>query len=945
MQKRFQAIFMAVVMMLLTVAGAAKPAQTATAAQELTINLHYHRYAKDYEGWNIWSWIPSAEGATFDFSGEDDYGKVASYTMEVEEGITEIGFIVRHSTSSNAWNLKDTNNDRFIDVTKAVNGVIDLYVLQDEPNFGYSKEAVSLAPKIMEASIESSTTIDFKVTTGFDSTASDITSKVIVKDTDGVTYPVSGVTSPDGTEALAATITMAEELDLFKKYTLSFGDYGEMNISNIKLFSTAEFEEAYYYDGDDLGAIWTKEKTNFRVWAPTASEVVLNLYSKGVGINHLESIPMTKDLKGTWVAEKAGDQNGVYYTYTVTVDGKSAETTDPYAKAVGVNGDRGMVIDLDLSNPEGFTEDTRPALVNPTDSIIYELHIRDFSIDKSSGMKNRGKYLAFTETGTTSPSGGKTGMDYLVDLGVTHVHLLPSFDYATIDETKLINNNFNWGYDPKNYNVPEGSYSSDPQRGEVRVKEYKQMVQSMHDNGIRVIMDVVYNHVSSATDSNFEKIVPGYYFRLNPDGSFSNASGCGNETASERAMMRKFIVDSVVYWAKEYHVDGFRFDLMGIHDLETMNAVREALKEVDPTILVYGEGWTAGGSPLPENERAVKANMTKLEADIAAFSDDIRDGIKGSVFDSMDRGFVSGKAGMEESIKFGIVAATEHPQLDYSKVNYSKAFWAAAPTQTIVYASAHDNNTLWDKLAISNAEDSIEDRTKMNLLSAAIILTSQGIPFFQAGEEILRSKPLDETGTAFDHNSYKSSDAVNSLKWDMVATNKEVYSFYKGLIAFRKAHGALRMTTTEQVKANLSFLEGLEANVVGYTILNSPNGEAAKALCMIFNANKTATTVTIPEGDWNVYVKGSKAGTEILETISGGTITIDPISALVLVQEDMTKAPTETNTIDSSDDVSETSTEQGSEQKNNTMLYIIIGVVAAILVVAGALVFVKRRKK
>ncbi|MDF2905868.1 MAG: pullulanase, type [Herbinix sp.] len=655
-------------------------------------------------------------------------------------------------------------------------------------------------------------------------------------------------------------------------------------VTKTNVFSTEEFEKAFYYEGNDLGAIWSKDKTSFRLWAPTASNVALNLYEKGVQMNLIESIPMTQDIKGTWYSEKIGDLCKVYYTYSVTVDGVTKETVDPYAKAAGVNGERGMIVNLEATDPVGFNKDTRPEFVNPTDAIIYELHIRDFSVDDSSGIKNKGKYLAFTESGTKTPNGVSTGIDHLAELGVTHVHLLPSFDYASVNEATLINQDFNWGYDPESYNVPEGSYSTDPQKGEVRINEYKQMVQSLHQKGIRVIMDVVYNHTFS-TDSNLNKAVPGYYYRMTEEGLYSDASGCGNETASERAMVRKFIVDSVVYWATEYHIDGFRFDLMGIHDVKTMNAIREALNKIDPTILVYGEGWTAESSPLPESERAIKTNMFALNTGIAAFSDDLRDGIKGSVFEELEKGFVTGQPGMEESIKFGIVASTEHPQIDYSQVNYSDAAWAKEPTQTISYASAHDNLTLWDKIATSNSTDSVEDRKKMNLLSGAIVLTSQGIPFFQAGEELLRSKPTDETGTSFDENSYQSPDSVNSIKWDTKETNRVIYDYYKGLIAFRKAHSALRMTTTKEIQDNLTFLDGLPENVVGYTINNSPNGETAQSICIVFNANNAATLVSVPEGNWNVYVRGDQAGTKILDTIQGGNITIDPISALVLVKE------------------------------------------------------------
>lgn len=946
MQRKVRAIFMVLVMVVLSVASSYAPIPVAKAAEKIQINIHYHRYAGDYEGWNIWSWPNGGEGATYEFSAEDDFGKLASYAFEIEDGTTQIGFIVRHSTDSNAWNRKDTDVDRFIDVTKAKDGILDIYVVQDDVNFGYGEEDMSLEAKILEASVEDSTTINFKVSSVFDSTAADAAATLTVKDLDGNLYAISKVSSEEGEKATSAVITMKEELDLFKKYTLAFEGYGEMPITNTKLFSTKEFEEAFYYAGDDLGAVWTKEETSFRVWAPTASNVVLNLYEKGSGGKPFESIPMTQDVKGTWIAKKTGDLNGTYYTYSVTVNEVMQEAVDPYARTAGINGDRGMVIDLDATNPQGFNDSVKPAMVNSTDAIIYELHVRDFSIDANSGMKNKGKYLAFTETGTTTPSGEKTGVDYLVDLGITHLHLLPVFDYASVDEATPVKNQFNWGYDPKNYNVPEGSYSTDPHKGEVRVNEFKQMVQSLHKNDIRVIMDVVYNHTFS-NDSNLNRIVPGYYYRMNDNGTFSNASGCGNETASERAMMRKYIVDSVVYWATEYQVDGFRFDLMGIHDIETMNAVREALNKIDPTIIVYGEGWTGGASPLPESERAMKANTPSLHTGIAAFSDDLRDGIKGSVFDAMDTGFATGKALMEDTIKFGIVASTNHGQVDYSKVNYSKAPWAMEPTQTITYVSAHDNNTLWDKIAISKANDSLEDRIKMNLLSGAIVLTSQGTPFFQAGEEILRSKPSD-TGTGFVENSYMSSDAVNSIKWETVSTNKEVYNYYKGLIAFRKAHSALRMTKTADIQANLTFMDGLDANVVGYTIHNSPNGETAEAICVIFNANKTSSTVALPEGNWNVYVKGNQAGNTVLESVDRGSVVIDPISALVLVKEDKpVTTPTksvENEKEDTTPASSEVTADEEGDDNNNTVLYVIIGAIAVIAAVSVGLI-AKRRKK
>ncbi len=643
-------------------------------------------------------------------------------------------------------------------------------------------------------------------------------------------------------------------------------------------YSTKEFEEANYYQGDDLGALWTKTATYFRVWAPIAEQVVVNLYRTGNEDDLFRCIPMQKDANGTWVEQVEGNLSGIYYTYSVTVDGVRKEAVDPYAKAVGVNGSRGMVIDLLSTNPPGFTEDKKPLIVNYTDAVIYELHIRDFSIDQSSGMKHKGEYLAFTETGTKNSFGDTTGIDYLKELGITHVHLLPAFDYATIDESNLTTVQYNWGYDPKNYNVPEGSYSYDPYHGEVRIREFKQMVQALHKNGIRVIMDVVYNHTMESEESNFNRIVPGYYYRLTSDGSFSNASGCGSETASERVMMRKFILDSLIYWVREYHIDGFRFDLMGIHDIHTMNEVRRVLNEIEPGILVYGEGWTGGLSPLPDWERALKVNIKNMDQDIAAFNDNIRDGIKGSVFSGSERGFVSGREGMEDTIKFGVAAATQHDGIDYRRVLYSNAPWAAEPTQSINYVSAHDNLTLWDKLNISCPWESREDLIKMNLLADAIVLTCQGIPLFQAASEFLRSKPIDEANRIFDGNSYHSPDCVNSIKWDNRTKNKEVVDYYKGLIAFRKQHCALRMTKAEDIRSYLDFYILLEPNIVAFEI----NHPLDNKICIIYNANNAYKTIHLPDGEWKVYGKGKKAGTKILEVISGGEVSVEPISAMIL---------------------------------------------------------------
>lgn len=703
-----------------------------------------------------------------------------------------------------------------------------------------------------------------------------------------------------------------------------------------KIIGSTYFDEELAYDGDDLGAVYTKEKTTFRIWAPTAVEVSLNLYEQGDGDNLMETIPMTADVKGTWVCEKTGDLNGVYYTYSVKIGNKVNEVVDLYARSAGVNGNRGEILDLEATNPDGFDADVRPAFSNATDAVIYELHIRDLSSDASSGIQNTGKFLGLTERGTKNSEGLATGLDHILDLGVTHVQILPSYDYATVDETKLDTAQFNWGYDPKNYNVPEGSYSTDPYHGEVRVNEMKQMIQTLHENGIRVNMDVVYNHTYNLADSWFQKTVPDYYYRKNGD-NYSNGSGCGNETASERAMMRKYIVDSVVYWATEYHVDGFRFDLMGVHDLDTMKAVREALDQVDPSIMVYGEGWTGGESALPEAQQATKNHTYQLDR-VGAFSDDIRDGIKGSVFDSLDKGFVSGKEGMEESIKFGVVAATPHPQVMISKNNKKSTNWSGQPGQSINYISCHDNLTFWDKLAISNADDSEADRVKMNKLGSAIILTSQGVSFMQAGEEMLRSKPNEKSESGFDENSYCSPDATNSIKWDNKGNVIDTYEYYKGLIAFRKAHSALRMTTATDIQNTLTFMSGLDANVVAYTIKGEEQGETAQNIAVIYNGNPDAVTVNLPAGAWDICVNGEKAGCESLGTAEG-SVTVEGISAMVLVQGDDTLGKASAK-----DEQADTIVENAQQTKGGISTPVAILVAILVIAVIVAVVLIRRKK-
>lgn len=535
---------------------------------------------------------------------------------------------------------------------------------------------------------------------------------------------------------------------------------------------------------------YAPEGTRFSLWAPTADEVRLMLYNEGEGGHAYRTVSMEAGEEGVWHTTVAEDLLGKFYTFNVkTGDRWLGDTPGIFAKAVGVNGHRAAIIDLRSTDPEGWADDRRPPLRSAADVVIYEMHHRDFSISPASGIEHKGKFLALTEAGTRSPEGLATGIDHLRELGVTHVHLLPSYDYASIDETRLDENRYNWGYDPLNYNVPDGSYSTDPYRPDVRIREFKQMVQALHQAGIRVILDVVYNHTFSIDGSNFERTAPGYFYRQRPDGTYADASACGNETASNRPMMRKYIVESVLHWAREYHIDGFRFDLMGIHDIRTMNEVRAALTALDPSIIVYGEGWAAQAPQLPQDSLAMKANTYRMPG-IAAFSDEMRDALRGPFNDNKQGAFLAGLPGGEESIKFGIVGAVQHPQVCNDSVNYSQAPWAGEPTQMISYVSCHDDMCLVDRLRASIPGIKDDELARLDKLAQTAVFTSQGIPFIYAGEEVMR----DKKGV---HNSFQSPDSINAIDWSRKALHADVFAYYKGLIQLRKNHPAFRLGSAD----------------------------------------------------------------------------------------------------------------------------------------------------
>ena len=636
-------------------------------------------------------------------------------------------------------------------------------------------------------------------------------------------------------------------------------------VSQSKVFDSKEFTDKYTYLGDDLGNTYTQKSTAFRVWAPTATAVDLVIYKSPEAPTATgQLIPMKSDVKGTWIANIDGDQDGTIYNYRVSINSIINEAVDPYVRATTSNGLRGVVVNLETTDPKGWGGAKPKFSGKPTDAIIYELHVRDLSMDKSSGIsdENKGKYMAFTET-NSSFKGVKTGISAIKDLGVTHVELLPIFDFATVDEN---NPTFNWGYDPQNYNVPEGSYSSNPKNPKLRITELKSAISAMHSAGLRVNMDVVYNHVSNASSFSQNLIVPGYFFRTDDNGSLTNGSGCGNDVASERTMVRKFIVDSVNYWASEYKLDGFRFDLMGLMDIQTISEIVQALRAIDPTIIVIGEGWNMGS--LDPAKRANQINISKLPT-VSMFNDQIRDGVKGSVFDPLDTGFATGKFTALMDVRAGIVG-----NIDYSSSVVPK--WKTlAPGQSVNYVESHDNMTLFDKIQSSVKGVTPQESAQLSRLSTSFAFLAQGLPFMQAGQEFLRSKKGDS-------NSYKSSDDVNSLKWDTKAANMTTVNYYKGLIAIRKAHPSFRMTTAAQIKSGLKFLPAPDGTIA-YSINGTKVGDSASTFVVFHNANTSMQVLTLPKSaTYSVIVEKDKAGVKVLRKFTGSSIKIDPRSTIVL---------------------------------------------------------------
>ena len=808
------------------------------------VTFYWTHPSADYTNCDIWIWWGDVAGKGYTFHECNYGGKVV---VNVPDGVSEVGFIVRRDCSEpggSSWGsaTKDYDQDRFavVDGRETV-----IYLKPGDANQYQSNDGGKTLEMIKKFSLANMTDlhkIQYRITP-----KAMISSLEQVKVYEGDTLLTVTNVSTLGRQASTGVITVEQELDLTKNYRVELEGYGSKAVLPIGIFDSDYFAENFHYDGNDLGATINGENTTFKVWAPTASKVVLNLFEAGNGCDAYKQVDMVLGEKGVWSHTEACG-HGTYYTYTVTTCAGTQEAVDPYAKAAGVNGNRGMVVDLSATDPEGWNNDDFSAGISSySEAIIWEVHVRDFS-NKIAASQYKGKYLAFTEKGLVNEFGMPVGIDYLKQLGITHVHLLPVYDYATVDESDP-NAGFNWGYDPKNYNVPEGSYSTDPYHGEVRIREYKQMVMALHEAGIGVIMDMVYNHTYDG-NSSFNKIVPYYYYRYTSTGANSSASGCGNDTASERYMFGKFMVESTAYWVEEYKLDGLRFDLMGLHDLKTMQNVESAVHTINPEAVIYGEGWTMG-STIDGSAQANQSNIGQIIptghaiGGIAVFNDAMRDGLKGSVFEKASQGFISGAAGANwAKVLFGIHGG-----------DYIGQTWRVKNGMVINYMSAHDNNTLWDKLLLSNPTANEDLRNRMNNLGAAIMMISKGTPFWQAGEEMLRTKDGDE-------NSYKSSDEINNIKWDLLTTDSKEYAtmqYYKGLMAMRKAYPILGRDGSVAITFD-SF--GSDGMVVKYKAT-----DGSEALVLI---NPTPQTFPYTlDGQWKLIADGERAGASVLAEESG----------------------------------------------------------------------------
>lgn len=863
----------------------------AVTSKTTEVHFHYYRFDDLYGPWDMWVWQskPTSEGGA-GYAFEDDSGEASfggkKVIIKLEGNLanaTELGFLVRKPD----WSQKDIDNDRFVSIKpQSENGIQHVYLVQGDPLIGSSltdPEGPSKQPKFISAYFVEETKIFFRAT------------ETIAQDKLKVLKDGSEITFTFEEKGNGYIITLNESVDFSKTYVLE-GIFSDASVNTLTvtydgIYDSPAFDAAYYYEGD-LGVIFTEGKTTFKLWAPIAQSVTLNLYDSGTTTQDggesdtpLSTHSMAKGVKGTWEITFDDNKHNTYYTYSITNGSITHEVVDPYAVSAGINGRRGLVVDFDQINPEGFQYNKRADnITNPTDAIIYELHVRDLSMHESWNGDNakRGKFLGLIQTGTTYQN-QKTGFDHIKDLGVTHIQLIPIFDFGVVDETKLDDKNynaFNWGYMPLHFNVPEGSYSSDPYDGLTRVKELKQVTMAYTENNLRLNMDVVYNHTGLSADSNFNLILPGYYHRKTESGAFSNGSGTGNETASERSMMRKFMIDSLLMWTKEYNFSGYRFDLMALHDVETMNLIYQALTAIDPTIMVYGEPWMGGSSPLPASQQANKVNLHLMEG-VGAFNDDFRDAMKGSVFNKEDAGFIQGVYGAQKinRVKYGVVGGVTHNQVNPSLLSHQKA-WHTQPGKTINYVTAHDNNTLHDKLYQTNeSTNQLHLIDEMLMQAYAVLLTSQGVAFMHAGDEILRSKPAQD-GNGFDHNSYESPDSVNQIRWDQKGKHIDVHQFLSGLIDIRKHYPELRLSTQETIQANVAF----HYEDYDYALVYTISGD--NHLLVMHNTNTNPIKVVLPGSlGYDLIANHQQASLETIQSFKAGEpVLLKPHESMILVQ-------------------------------------------------------------
>lgn len=849
------------------------------AATDKKVIVHVSKANSDFTGLNLWMWYTGGTGQAYEFTkngasyATDSYGTYGEWTLENSGGASSVGFILR----DNSWN-KYPDGDRFITTFKSVNGVDTAEIwIKYNSKFVWAKQP-SDQPSLLAAQVTGLKQLKLTFDNTFDLNAEK--DNFSVKSASGQDVAIASFDPIQGNASIGYTlkINLVDQVRIGTAYTISHPSFGTQESDLGSLWDLQSFNDQFYYSGNDLGNTYTAAHTDFRVWAPTADSLDLVTYASADtaaadGVVHT----MTQDVKGTWIYRLDGNQDGTIYVYRAHFGQKVNEAIDPYVRAVTINGDRGVVVDLSTTNPVGWGSSTRPDNMgtgNPTDAVIYELHVRDLSMDVTSNIpaNHKGKYLAFTDLGTKYTKGKAstlTGLSAIKDLGVTHVELQPVYDFGSVDETGA-GNQFNWGYDPKNYNVPEGSYSTNAADPKARIIELKTAVMAMHNNGLRVNMDVVYNHVQDSTGFSFEKLVPGYWYRRDATGTKTSGSGCGNDTATEHPMVSKFIQDSVQYWATEYKMDGFRFDLMGLIDVTTMNAIRTELNNIDPTIIMLGEGWNMG--TLPEQTRATQQNSAKIPG-IATFNAIMRDGMKGNVFDETSQGWVNGRYGDFASIQSGVVGNAPFPGLAGAWIG------GIQPGQTVNYIESHDNSTFADKLRVSMGKNvPMTTIAKVDKLGTGLLFLSQGVPFIQAGQEFLRSKD-------FNKNSYNSTDAVNSLKWNNRITYASNVSYLKGLLAIRKAHKAFRMPVAKSIVDNLSFLDGTFGQI-GYRINGKAVGDSWSSIVVLANSNTSKTaTFTVPNGTYKVVADANTAGVATIKklVVSGkGKVVVPAVSMLVL---------------------------------------------------------------